>query len=118
MDATQLIVSTLEGIRKDVADSRQDTSEHFRRVYEKVDATSHEVATVSHDLKNLSARVSLIEKTTEKQGASIGEFLTYKERARMAGSLGSGLWKLGGWVLATAAALVAAYNAIGLWFKG
>ena len=117
MDVTQLIVSTLEGIRKDVADSRAATSNHFRRVYEKIDATNHEVAATRHEMTTLANRVAKLEKTTEAQGASINEFLTYKERARIAGSLGAGLWKFGGWVLATAAAVVTGYHALAAWFR-
>lgn len=118
MDATQLIVGTLEGIRKDVADSRAATSEHFRRVYEKIDANSHEVLTVQHDLKALTERVSALETTTSAQGQSINEFLTLKERARTAGSLGKGLWVLGGYILAAAAGIVTAYHSLAAWFKG
>lgn len=118
MDVTHLIVSTLEGIRKDVAESRAASSEHFRRVYEKIDATNHEVSTVGHEVTTLADRVAKLEKTTEAQGVSIGEFLTYRERARVAGSLGKGLWVVGGWLLAAAAGLVTAYQAVGSWFRG
>lgn len=118
MDATQLIVSTLEGIRRDVADSRAATSEHFRRVYEKIDTTNHEVSAVGHEVTTLAGRVARLEATTEAQGVSIGEFLTYRDRARVAGSLGKGLWVVGGWLLAAAAGLATAYHSAVAWLTG
>ncbi len=109
MDASvvALIANRLDSIDRSITEERRDSAESRRRVYEKLEEQGHDISVIS-------SRVETLEKSINEMTPTVAEFVTYKTQVKVAGSLGSFLWKLGGYILAMASASTAAY----VWLQG
>jgi hypothetical protein len=96
------MIGELKGKLDMIVTSMQDASESRRRTHEKMDALGRDLHTVSSEVRDLTDRVTAIEPTWK-------DYLRKQDQVRGAGTLGRAIWKVGGWVLAAAVALVGFY---------
>jgi hypothetical protein len=108
MDATNLILEQLRGIKTDLADIRRDGSERGRDIWKKLNDQDRELALLGH-------RFGKLEESVTGQASTLQKYQDLHKQAQGAGWLGQRLLRFGivilgfaGWIYASWATIVGA----------
>ena len=102
--ALALIIDRLQNIDKRMEHAERNASMSRQRMYDKLD-------TVEREQDKAGARFEKLETAILTMSPTVAEFVALKTNAQVAGKLGRFLWRLGGIVLAIAAAVATMWAA-------